>query len=999
MTGQKNKSPTLQKQIFRATMFTIIVVVLSLAASLVATGTIGKLDEIAFESVINMNAGNASLAENTLMHHSRALWGVRSNIQIKLNSLLTANNMDVSCLWENPGLIDELFNRVFDDMDRFLATNDVSGAFFILTAPSRDGAAGRYPALYLRTPNLGPYVHGRDPMALLWGYPQLNSLSGRSITVDHSWSMEFSLSGNERDDFFLMPLEAFSALPDASAANLGYWSLSKCFAQDSGQTLFYTVPISARTGEAAGVLGFELDKRHLNMLVYGGDIPFDNGFYAIGKFTGYGIDGASLTAGSAAPAAFLRNIPDILNSNPVGSSGGTLRQTTVGSQQMVFSHMPLNLTGPSSYFTNDIYMFSFADRAEVMASSRNTLNMLALALLISMTAALLASYLISRYDAGKIKKAVNIVKEMSGLTDVPSFPKTNIREIDSLLSTIEHMSADIAHQASKMSSIIDLMGLGIGVFEVSKATGMVFLTKSMYRLIDIPCPDDVWQPQFIPLRRLEAFLPQYRQAMNEGLTEMLFQVTRANGTYWLDMRLNVQEWDENTLIYGAITDVTDRVREKERLIYESTYDMLTKLLNRTSYLKKIRSYIEAEPDKAGVLAFIDLDKLKRLNDTFGHNDGDQYIMLAGKAFSVFDHIGGVAARIAGDEFVLYLHGGDSREEMRDRMVNQLERAKNRKVELADGTIVELQFSAGLAFYPYDSNDAESLVKYADFAMYEVKQSARGSIFEFDRTRYDRSGTHTNNVSYLSALLMGREVRYAFQPIVDLRTGRITSYEAIMRPAAQITYTPYEILDQAKNEGKLYELELFLFENFCKWTHYNLKRLSGYAITFNTIYDQYLIDGDFFTHLHQLGEADDNSVTIVMEVSSSRYTDTALQKRKIDRARRNGIRISMDDYSCTESEKQRVSELNPDFLKLSPEIVRGIHKDGGNSAKALEAVELARLHGAKVIAEGVETAQELCALIELGVDYGQGFYFCPPEFRLLDTLPAHIAAEILQNQIK
>lgn len=590
----------------------------------------------------------------------------------------------------------------------------------------------------------------------------------------------------------------------------------------------------------------------------------------------------------------------------------------------------------------------------------------------------------------EIKQAVEIARMIDSSSDVSDLPLSGVVEFDDLLHTVRRLGVSLADNASKMSTLMDIIGIPMGFFEVSLAQNSVFVTRSIYGVLGIESKGGA-MPQFVALPLFERYIPQYKQAMDAGKTDMDFTVLRDGEEIWLEMHL--ARMSETRIVYGVIMDVTERVREKERLTYEYAYDAMTGLLNRNSYLQKIQSMIAAEPHKCGVFAFMDLDRLKVVNDTYGHNAGDDYLRMAGKAFAIFQGQRGVAARIAGDEFVVYLHGGDSVAIMKERVVPGLEKGRALNMELPDGGVMNLHFSTGLCYYPKDSKDPEQLLRYADFAMYEVKNSARGGIIDFDMDRYVRFDRKDDfaETSAVDTLLKDRDMRYAFQPIINIQQKinaktPITFYEAVMRTGEQ---TPAEILDSATKEGKLYELELFLFESFCQWVDDNKDLLARCTVAFNSIPDQLLKDADFYHGLEQLKSAADRHVSVVMEINAKKYNDGELLERKARWARFHGLKVALDDYSGSLIENTFVVNFRPEYIKIAIDVIRGIHCDAAKQSVAQNALLLAATHGASVVAEGVETAEELRTLINLGVHYAQGFCFSPPEFTLLKHLPEHV----------
>ncbi|MFI3173559.1 MAG: GGDEF domain-containing protein, partial [Eubacteriales bacterium] len=194
-----------------------------------------------------------------------------------------------------------------------------------------------------------------------------------------------------------------------------------------------------------------------------------------------------------------------------------------------------------------------------------------------------------------------------------------------------------------------------------------------------------------------------------------------------------------TLGFLAIRKITVLTSDMEKNMleaqYQLDYDALTQLNSRTAFYRKTYELIAESPQTKGAMLFIDLDNLKYVNDTFGHEYGDLYLITASQIFSDIAQEIGVASRMSGDEFAVFIHGFETDEAARDYVKNKLDVHKLVSINLPDGTTQRVRFSSGLSYYPSDSCNIKELVKYADFAMYEAKHTVKGSMREFNRDIY------------------------------------------------------------------------------------------------------------------------------------------------------------------------------------------------------------------------------------------------------------------------
>lgn len=194
--------------------------------------------------------------------------------------------------------------------------------------------------------------------------------------------------------------------------------------------------------------------------------------------------------------------------------------------------------------------------------------------------------------------------------------------------------------------------------------------------------------------------------------------------------------------FHEIDDLTHAIKAlNEQVHYQLDYDTLTGLSSRTAFYRKSDELIAACEGKIGGLLFIDVDNLKYVNDTYGHEYGDLYLTTAGEVFTDIATHNGVAGRMSGDEFAIFIHGFDTQEDLRSWVREKLEKSKTAFINLPNKKTYNVGFSSGLAWYKQDSKDVKELVKFADFAMYEAKHSRKGSMREFNRITYE--GKHTN----------------------------------------------------------------------------------------------------------------------------------------------------------------------------------------------------------------------------------------------------------------
>lgn len=411
---------------------------------------------------------------------------------------------------------------------------------------------------------------------------------------------------------------------------------------------------------------------------------------------------------------------------------------------------------------------------------------------------------------------------------------------------------------------------------------------------------------------------------------------------------------------------------------ESDTDQMTGLQNRNKYKEKIKNIIGANPDKFGALIYCDIDNLKFINDCYGHKDGDKYIYEVSNKLRVFDDDNALLARPSGDEFVVYIHGFESQEDVQNAITSKFGELKNSYFTTSLNTKEKVRFSTGVAFYPTDSTDVESLLQYSDYAMINMKKTSKGEVGYYEKDNFDRSTFNFVNRGYLDELLDKEMIDFAMQPIVDANTYEIYGYEALMRPQYGVINTPYLLLQLAKDEAKLDKIERLVFKKVLEKIDRNQDKLKNRLVFINSIADQILTKNE----LDNLNNKYPNIFEkIIVEVTEQEYVGEELIKVKTDTLREYVTSIALDDYGAGYSNEFTLLSGIYDIVKIDMKLVRDIDIDPKRQEILHSIIKVAEYANYKVLAEGVETESEVKILKELGVNYFQGYYFGKPDLEI------------------
>ncbi|MBE6062841.1 MAG: EAL domain-containing protein [Clostridium butyricum] len=548
--------------------------------------------------------------------------------------------------------------------------------------------------------------------------------------------------------------------------------------------------------------------------------------------------------------------------------------------------------------------------------------------------------------------------------------KTNIEEIDNLVDAIEELSEKVADSSSKLSQIINLLNMPIGAFEYTKNDSLVYCTEGFFRVIGVDSLGN--KATYFDKSFFEEIIEEITNKPEPEMKE-IYRIDKSNSDrIWIKLKIN----EEKKKKFGVVIDVTQEVIDKRKIKYERDYDILTNILNRRAFYNKVTDKLIENNLKIGAFVMWDLDNLKYVNDTYGHDCGDDYIRKAAVILKKFEQYRGFVARRSGDEFLVFLYGFNNEDEIRkivERVHNDME---NAFINVPNGRKLKLRASTGIAWYPKDAVTFENLAKFSDFAMYKIKKTVKGSISEFNKKEYENDYFLLSSQEDLNKLLDEELVRYAFQPIIRADNGEIFAYEALMRSELETLKNPLHIIKLATADSRLYEVEKLTFFKSLECYVKNRKYFKNRKLFINSIPNYVLANEDLERFEKMYKRYLDNIVVEILENEQSNIQGTSKKAKLISSWK---SQVAIDDFGSGYNNEAILLAMTPDYVKIDMEIVRGINNDLNRQQICKNLVSYAKQRDIKVVAEGVEYVEELEKLIELGVDFLQGYYFSRPEF--------------------
>ncbi|HZP66834.1 MAG TPA: EAL domain-containing protein [Rudaea sp.] len=463
---------------------------------------------------------------------------------------------------------------------------------------------------------------------------------------------------------------------------------------------------------------------------------------------------------------------------------------------------------------------------------------------------------------------------------------------------------------------------------------------------------------------------------------------------WLEISEVRDATGQRTHFVGVMNDITDRKRAEQELRYLANYDTLTGLPNRTLLGERLaHAVIRARRTarKVAVL-FLDLDRFKHVNDSMGHATGDRVLKAVGALLRNSVRDSATVARLGGDEFTVVLEDVQHTDELVTLAQNLLE-VFSRPLALDTGQEVVISPSIGISLYPDHGQVPTDLMKFADTAMYQAKESGRNTYMLYAPAMDESARRRAGMIGALRMALERDELSIVYQPKLSLDENRITGVEALLRWNSEELgeIPPSVFIPLAEEAGLIVKIGEFVMYRACAQLHdWRERGLTGITMSVNLSALQLLRD-DLTQRLCEiLAELDLAPNQVELELTESVLMANAeLAIHTLDRLHSLGVAISIDDFGTGYSSLSYLKRLPIDALKIDRSFVGDITTDPDDEAITKTIITMAHSLGLNVVAEGVETAEQLEYLHEQGCDEIQGHWLSPP-------LPAAACYTFLRN---
>ena len=975
------KAPQTGHSIFGTILFSLLAVLavefLLLTFAVHVTRLGPQLNQNA-EDILAMQVDNRSRYLQSILHDAQELTSLSDVINGLTQQLLDEGEISLSTLDSSSDAAYPLLEAAAPELISTLRIKSVTGVFLILNTHDLDKRKqdSLMPAIYLRDldPDAAPSQRNAD-LTFVRAPAQL--VQSLSIATDNSWSPTIRYRALGNRGFLYPPFQAaYKDGASLAASDYGHWtSQSYLVPGDTHEAIAYSQPLILPDGTVYGVIGVELLADYLWENLPCSELQ-NNGTYFL-----------AVTDTEELSASELQLRP-VLRSHCDGQPGSadeslTLRLHSAHTHRYLFSNTlyiasvsPLNLYSRNAPFSGKHWLLvGSVPAVQLFAFAQRLQQLFSFIMLITLAVGFVCSWLISRRLARPVAKlSAEVAAAEADSSAIPHLSATGIRELDQFSSAFTQLSKDVLDSSTRFLRIMKLASAELGGYELRDDS--VYVTDNFFSMLGLAQeqPDPLTPKAF---RALMGTLEQRWFYRLSPANNKVFAIPQPDGsTHYITLRVT-HILGESASEVGLAEDMTTTVLEQQRIEHERDYDTLTGLYRRRAFDRACEALFQ-QPEKLGCAALLmmDLDNLKQINDTYGHDWGDHYIRNTGRCIAEHSPPGTVCARLSGDEFLLLFYGYPGREQLREKLEVLTRAMQQAVVVLPSGSDLHISISGGVAWYPEDGRDIETLKKYADFAMYQVKHSTKGQMKDFDIGVYNQEAYIARTRREFHQLISEERMYYYFQPIFSAQTGRVHAYEALMRSDLPTLRSPATIMKLAREQGALYEIERLTFR----------KALEG----FDNLRSKNLVDRQALIFINSIA-------SVCLRREDSEYMDQRwheLRRQMVieiteeEEMNREALEIkrhapgfsgmfALDDYGSGYSNEGSLLELAPRFIKVDISIIRGIDSDPDKQQILRNVVRYAQPRSMQIIAEGVETAAEMRTVIDLGADLLQGYFLARP----------------------
>ncbi|MBS6842121.1 MAG: GGDEF domain-containing protein [Clostridiales bacterium] len=724
------------RTVFHTAMQPLVMLILLQAAillvSLYLSGIFGQVNSNERSILGKQVVNRANYLEIQMTQQWSDIAELAQSINRKTQAAIEQGAIRLDLLENDSKEASKLIGMICTDMIETMYRNKNSGIYVIFNTSSLDGNVEPKTGFHVR--DFDPKVNATTQYSdLLLECAPISTVKAMNISTDTGWDTRYDF-GTAYGDYFRKPfMEAYRATRKLEAVDYACWNSSAQSSLPSGLT--YSMPLMLEDGTLYGVLGVELLDDYVS-----DSLPYDE--------LGFGTDGTYMLAlfDKETNRATLKMVSgktrlrrgETIALTPGKDGSYAFEQD---GKKIVTQMDRLTVYDMYAPFDSETWVLMGATTAQSLyAFSKRVSRMILLAIALMLIFDAAGSVLIARRlskPIEKLSKEVDIARMNEN--GIPRLSITGIREIDHFAEAFAGLSREAINTSTRFLRMLDMASVDIAgcEFDTSKEADVTpaFATDNFFPLLGVP-NGDAGNVTLGQIKMLQSKMTDSILSVEKKGDSTLLHVRSLDGKERY-VRLKETQIESRTIVLAE--DVTTSTLERLRIERERDYDLLTGLYNRRAFYRFAgRLFDRPDKMKHAAVVMMDLDNLKRTNDTFGHEWGDRYIHEAAVCFLRNIPDGTLCARVSGDEFNILFCGYDSREAVQraiDRLVSGLE---NSHFNLPDGQATRIHVSGGIAWYPEDGTELMELIKCADFAMYQMKRNEKGRFGVFDRTQYNQT---------------------------------------------------------------------------------------------------------------------------------------------------------------------------------------------------------------------------------------------------------------------
>ncbi|MFP4268809.1 MAG: putative bifunctional diguanylate cyclase/phosphodiesterase [Spirochaetaceae bacterium] len=453
---------------------------------------------------------------------------------------------------------------------------------------------------------------------------------------------------------------------------------------------------------------------------------------------------------------------------------------------------------------------------------------------------------------------------------------------------------------------------------------------------------------------------------------------------WLSIAAIYDTPREKEKFVAVFHDISQIKHTEEKLKKQTYYDPLTGLPNRQLFYDRLNKAIASAKRNESKIAVLlmDVDYFKKINDSLGHYIGDEYLKVLGKRLQEGTREEDTLARLGGDEFALLNVNIRSQNEVID-IIGRVRSALVKPISIENHEIVP-GASIGVTYYPDDGTDADTLLKNADLAMYKTKENERGSYSLFNPLLHEQAQRRIELETNMNRALASDEFKVYYQPKIDIAAMKPHGFEALVRwHCGDTVVSPADFIPVAEETGLIFPLGRRILHKACSdLTILNQKHFGTFSNSLHMAVNlsaKQFQDAGLVNQLKSiLEETGAHPSLISVEITENiAISDLKSALHMMQEITGTGVHISIDDFGTGYSSLAYIRRFTAQEVKIDKSFIDDITEDGGDKAIVQAVITMAHNIGMRVVAEGVETQEQLNLLGSMGCDLVQGYFFSKP----------------------